>query len=178
MKTKEKQKHMIESDARAESDADVRFATHESDAFSARVQELAVMAGSIAALARKCGASESVVRKWRDGNADPSRERCIALARGMDVSLVWVMTGEGPMLASESKPASHSLPVRLDRETLATAGRVLAMAIAGLKVDPATALHLGADVYDHLVLHGLDGERLIEITEVIRKRLQQLGDEK
>jgi len=82
------------------------------------------------------------------------------------------------MLASESKPASHSLPVRLDRETLATAGRVLAMAIAGLKVDPATALHLGADVYDHLVLHGLDGERLIEITEVIRKRLQQLGDEK
>ncbi len=47
-----------------------------------------------------CGFSEGVVRSWRDGNSDPSRARCVNLARTFNISLVWLITGEGPMHAA------------------------------------------------------------------------------
>lgn len=53
--------------------------------------------GSIAEVARKSGLAESTVKKWVDGKSDPSRERCIALARGTGASLAWVVAGAGPM---------------------------------------------------------------------------------
>lgn len=42
-----------------------------------------------------CGFSEGVVRSWRDGNTDPSRARCVTLARTLGISLVWLVAGEG-----------------------------------------------------------------------------------
>ena len=46
-----------------------------------------------------CGFSEGVVRSWRDGNSDPSRARCVTLARTLGISLVWLVAGEGTIYA-------------------------------------------------------------------------------
>lgn len=72
-----------------------------SDGFEERISVLADQAGSASALARMAGVSESVVRKWRGGTSEPSRPNLIALARATDVSLAWLVAGEGPMHLSK-----------------------------------------------------------------------------
>ncbi|HEV2540092.1 MAG TPA: transcriptional regulator [Frateuria sp.] len=52
-----------------------------------------------------CGFSEGVVRSWRDGNTDPSRARCVTLARTLGISLVWLVAGEGAIVADVDQPA-------------------------------------------------------------------------
>lgn len=42
------------------------------------------------------GVSPSAFRKWLRGEAEPSRERLIALADAAKVSIAWLATGEGP----------------------------------------------------------------------------------
>src|SRR5690606_18094360 len=64
--------------------------------FAERVRALIDQHGSASAIARLSGVSEAVVRKWRDGGSDPSRENLVSLAKGTGVSLVWLATGEGP----------------------------------------------------------------------------------
>jgi len=71
------------------------------DSFAARVSTLVEMAGGNSEFARKCDVSEGVVRKWRNGESDPSRTRLITIANAMDVSLCWLATGEGPMRKAE-----------------------------------------------------------------------------
>lgn len=62
-----------------------------------RMRLLIAREGSASALARRCGCSEGSVRSWRDGHSDPSRAHCVTLARALDISLQWLITGEGPM---------------------------------------------------------------------------------
>jgi Helix-turn-helix. len=62
-----------------------------------RIQLLIAREGGTSALARRCGCSEGTVRNWRDGHSDPSRARCVMLARALNISLQWLVTGEGPM---------------------------------------------------------------------------------
>lgn len=52
-----------------------------------------------------CGFSEGVVRSWRDGNTDPSRARCVTLARTLGISLVWLVAGEGTPQVDPSLPS-------------------------------------------------------------------------
>ena len=63
--------------------------------FSDRIKLLIQRVGSATEIARMCGFSEGVVRSWRDGNTDPSRARCVTLARTLGISLVWLVAGEG-----------------------------------------------------------------------------------
>ncbi|MEO8777674.1 MAG: helix-turn-helix transcriptional regulator [Rhodanobacter sp.] len=63
--------------------------------FSDRIRLLIQRVGSATEIARMCGFSEGVVRSWRDGNTDPSRARCVTLARTLGISLVWLVAGEG-----------------------------------------------------------------------------------
>ncbi len=63
--------------------------------FSERIKLLIKRVGSATEIARMCGFSEGVVRSWRDGNTDPSRARCVTLARTLGISLVWLVAGEG-----------------------------------------------------------------------------------
>lgn len=65
--------------------------------FSDRIKLLIRDCGSITHIAKTCGFSEGVVRSWRDGRSDPSRQRCLTLARTLGVSLVWLIAGEGGM---------------------------------------------------------------------------------
>ncbi len=66
--------------------------------FSDRIKLLIQRTGSATQIARLCGFSEGVVRSWRDGNTDPSRARCVTLARTLGISLMWLVAGEGSIL--------------------------------------------------------------------------------
>jgi transcriptional regulator with XRE-family HTH domain len=45
-------------------------------------------------IARKCGLSDSVMRKYLAGS-EPSRAALVKIARGTNTNLVWLATGEG-----------------------------------------------------------------------------------
>jgi hypothetical protein len=88
------------------------------------------MSGSVSEIARRCGFSEGVVRSWRDGNTDPSRGRCVTMAKTLGLSLVWLAAGEGPMMldgsGEDAVARSDSSETRRDgNETSATAVGVL-----------------------------------------------------
>ena len=72
--------------------------------FSDRIKLLIQRVGSATEIARMCGFSEGVVRSWRDGNTDPSRARCVTLARTLGISLVWLVAGEGTLQLDPSVP--------------------------------------------------------------------------
>ncbi|MEO7068260.1 MAG: transcriptional regulator [Rhodanobacter sp.] len=65
------------------------------ETFAGRITLLIQRVGSATKIARMCGFSEGVVRSWRDGSTDPSRARCVTLARTLGISLVWLVAGEG-----------------------------------------------------------------------------------
>ena len=72
--------------------------------FSDRIKLLIQRVGSATEIARMCGFSEGVVRSWRDGNTDPSRARCVTLARTLGISLVWLVAGEGTLQMDPNVP--------------------------------------------------------------------------
>ena len=67
--------------------------------FADRIKLLIQRVGSATEIARMCGFSEGVVRSWRDGHTDPSRARCVTLARTLGISLIWLVAGEGVLQA-------------------------------------------------------------------------------
>jgi DNA-binding transcriptional regulator YdaS (Cro superfamily) len=73
--------------------------------FASRIKLLIARVGSATEIARMCGFSEGVVRSWRDGNTDPSRARCVTLARTLGISLVWLVAGEGSPQIDPGQPS-------------------------------------------------------------------------
>ncbi|MEI7036885.1 helix-turn-helix transcriptional regulator [Fulvimonas yonginensis] len=71
--------------------------------FADRIKLLIQRVGSATEIARLCGFSEGVVRSWRDGHTDPSRARCVKLARTLGISLVWLVAGEGPIVPGKDQ---------------------------------------------------------------------------
>ena len=67
-----------------------------SDAFIARLRTVLRHWPSADRLARATGVSPSAFRKWLRGDAEPSRERLVALAHAAGVSVGWLANGEGP----------------------------------------------------------------------------------
>ena len=87
------------SPAAAAAPLDADGAPDPSNSFAERIRLLIQRVGSATEIARMCGFSEGVVRSWRDGNSDPSRARCVTLARTLGISLVWLVAGEGAIQA-------------------------------------------------------------------------------
>ena len=65
-------------------------------AFVERLQTILTHWPSADRLARSMGVSPSAFRKWLKGEAEPSRERLVALARTAGVGVAWLADGEGP----------------------------------------------------------------------------------
>lgn len=86
-----------------------------SGTFSDRIKLLIQRVGSASEIARMCGFSEGVVRSWRDGNTDPSRARCVTLARTLGISLIWLVAGEG---AIQTTPTAGMLDDQRTAETV------------------------------------------------------------
>src|SRR5579875_3814761 len=64
--------------------------------FVARLAMIARHWPSVERLARAAGVSPSAFRKWLKGEAEPSRERLVALADAAHVGIAWLARGEGP----------------------------------------------------------------------------------
>ncbi len=64
--------------------------------FVARLRLVVAQWPSADRLARATGVSPSAFRKWLKGEAEPSRDRLVALAGTAGVSLAWLAQGEGP----------------------------------------------------------------------------------
>jgi phage repressor protein C with HTH and peptisase S24 domain len=65
-------------------------------AFVARLHTILRHWPSADRLARAMGVSPSAFRKWLKGEAEPSRERLVALAEAAQVGIAWLARGEGP----------------------------------------------------------------------------------
>jgi hypothetical protein len=110
-----------------------------STTFSDRIKMLIQRVGSVTEIARMCGFSEGVVRSWRDGNTDPSRARCVTLARTLGISLVWLVAGEGSMQidsSSLSHDDSSSSDTSLPRRRAALRGANGADLTRSMAMDP------------------------------------------
>ena len=150
-----------------------------STTFADRIKVLIQRVGSVTEIARMCGFSEGVVRSWRDGNTDPSRARCVTLARTMGISLVWLVAGEGSMQIDPNalvpddntsnttetvSPQRHRSKLRIAAETLETSGT--AMDAQRLN----TALHIlqsELDLADSSLTLAENSDMLAELYEVL-----------
>src|SRR6185312_13795628 len=65
-------------------------------AFVSRLHTILRQWPSVDRLARAMQVSPSAFRKWLKGEAEPSRERLVALAEATKVSIAWLAAGEGP----------------------------------------------------------------------------------
>jgi phage repressor protein C with HTH and peptisase S24 domain len=75
---------------------DAASAGADRSAFVARLHAVLRHWPSADRLARTMGVSPSAFRKWLRGEAEPSRERLVALAEAASVSVGWLARGEGP----------------------------------------------------------------------------------
>jgi len=79
--------------------------------FIARLQAILRSWPSADRLARATGVSPSAFRKWLRGEAEPSRERLVALAHAAGVSVGWLANGEGPETAASCRDRLPPSPV-------------------------------------------------------------------
>lgn len=164
-----------------------RFASP--NGLATRMQVLIKAAGGMAAIARRCGFSQGAVRSWRDGHSDMSRERCVVLARTFGISLVWLMTGEGPMREQPEQlqhPAHNAAtfigdgqpaPARLlNPRVLAAALRLLQsyIGLLGGSLDPDARAHALVELYQILDTPDAPGHtsRLIAFHAALNSQLR------
>jgi len=161
--------------------------------FATRVRAVIKMSGSVSDIARRCGFSEGVVRSWRDGNTDPSRGRCVTMAKTLGLSLVWLAAGEGPMMLDAS---ADEAPVRseaagsarregrdvqvvaapLDASRLAAAMKLLQSDIemTGSRFSPVRHADMVAEMYSILGRSGEEdyADRMIAFRHTLMSRIQ------
>ena len=174
------------------------------DGLAVRVRLLIRSEGSMAAIARRCGFSEGAVRSWRDGQSDISRERCIVMARTLNVSLIWLITGDGPMRPDAaideytSKPlgeqpvpsamhavrhqennSARSVRPAVDSRVLAAALRLLQsyVGMLGGSLNPVQRADVLAELYDILRSTGESDyvDRLIAFHSMLSGQMRHGG---
>jgi transcriptional regulator with XRE-family HTH domain len=86
-------------------------------AFVERLQTILAHWPSVDRLAREMKVSPSAFRKWLKGEAEPSRERLVALAHAAGVGVAWLAEGEGADPVFERVPgARRRVPADLAEE--------------------------------------------------------------
>ncbi|MCR8723033.1 helix-turn-helix domain-containing protein [Frigidibacter sp. ROC022] len=65
-------------------------------------------------LARRLGVRDTTVQAWENDQADPRANRVQMLAGVLNVSLMWILTGEGPGVAPPREEAEPERPQGLD----------------------------------------------------------------
>lgn len=88
-----------------------------------RIKLATARAGSQRAVAAKIGVAHSTFGRWIAGEAEPGLFSMVALAKAAGVQLVWLITGEGPMVAdlAGQAPSADLGPhkIQMDEELLA-----------------------------------------------------------
>ncbi len=175
-------------------------AAEPSNTFADRIKVLIQRVGSVTEIARMCGFSEGVVRSWRDGNTDPSRARCVTLAKTLGISLVWLVAGEGTIQADaiasgdelpnvESASGRHRTKLRTAAETLHASGMAMdpqrlntALRILQSELDLAESrltladnADMLADLYDILGPGGtdVDATAMVSFNQRLHERVKR-----
>ena len=125
--------------------------------FADRIKLLIQRVGSATEIARLCGFSEGVVRSWRDGNTDPSRARCVTLARTLGISLLWLVAGEGAILPDVDQLGD-------DQRTTDTTHRLR------LRTNSVSTSSLGE------AAAGMDSQRLNAAMRILQSELDLAGN--
>ena len=123
--------------------------------FSDRIKLLIQRVGSATEIARMCGFSEGVVRSWRDGNTDPSRARCVTLARTLGISLVWLVAGEGGI---QSDAAVNAADDQHNTEVISSQRSRMRLGIASISSLPTAG-------------NGVDSQRLNTAMKIMQSEL-------
>jgi phage repressor protein C with HTH and peptisase S24 domain len=115
--------------------------TAERSGFLARLQHVLQQWPSADRLARATGVSPSAFRKWLRGEAEPSRERLVALAQAAGVSVGWLANGEGqaPRFASGTGRRGGGTDAPVDWHDYVLLPRRPAAAAAGVETPPPPA---------------------------------------
>jgi transcriptional regulator with XRE-family HTH domain len=102
-------------------------------------------------VARRLGLREATVVAWEDDQADPRANKLQMLAGLLNVSLMWILTGEGPGLVAPAAPGGEAPQPATDpgieglRAELGAARRELARAAERLgRLDSRLAAVLAA----------------------------------
>lgn len=92
----------------------IRVAGADKSAFVQRLRIILEHWPSADRLARAMGVSPSAFRKWLKGEAEPSRERLVGLARAAGVGVAWLAEGDGPepqFAPVSTNPRRHGMGV-------------------------------------------------------------------
>lgn len=115
-------------------------------AFIGRLQTILTHWPSADRLARVTGVSPSAFRKWLRGEAEPSRERLVALANASGVPVGWLANGDGPEPRFQgttgsvrSRGAAAPLDAGLDRQDYVVLPKRPETAAAGAESPPAVS---------------------------------------
>jgi phage repressor protein C with HTH and peptisase S24 domain len=120
-----------------------RASGSEKMAFVERLQIILAHWPSADRLARSMGVSPSAFRKWLKGEAEPSRERLVALARASGVGVAWLAEGEGPepvfetMSGGRRRQGARDVPDETDWGDFVLLPRRAEAAAAGSVTPPA-----------------------------------------
>jgi phage repressor protein C with HTH and peptisase S24 domain len=116
-------------------------------AFIGRLQSILKHWPSADRLARATGVSPSAFRKWLRGEAEPSRERLVALANASGVPVGWLASGDGPeprfqsaVTTARTRGIAVPLDARLDRQDYVILPKQPEAAAAGPESPPAPAI--------------------------------------
>lgn len=154
--------------------------TGERGAFIARLQAVLRHWPSADRLARATGVSPSAFRKWLRGEAEPSRERLVALAQAAGVSVGWLASGEGPeprLRATEGSSRTTTADA-LDRRDYVLLPRRPEAAAAGAEFPPPpTAAEFIALRHEWVrSMLGIEPDRLLTETAVGESMLPGVQD--
>jgi phage repressor protein C with HTH and peptisase S24 domain len=113
-------------------------------AFVGRLQAILKHWPSADRLARATGVSPSAFRKWLRGEAEPSRERLVALANASGVPVGWLANGDGPeprfqrgTTTARARGIAVPLEAGLDRQDFVVLPKRPEAAAAGTEAPPA-----------------------------------------
>ncbi|MDW3689190.1 helix-turn-helix transcriptional regulator [Cupriavidus sp. CV2] len=117
-----------------------------------RLRQCAEIAGSGDELARRAAIPRRTLEYYLAGESDPKAKRLTAIVEATGVSGHWLLTGCGPMLASDTQPPSNRPTSAIDPNRLGSALSEVERSLA------ATQQHLSAErrakivllVYEHL----------------------------
>ena len=155
--------------------------TGERGAFIARLHAILRHWPSADRLARATGVSPSAFRKWLRGEAEPSRERLVALAQAAGVSVGWLASGEGQeprLVLPHRSVTSASADAGLDRRDYVLLPRRPEAAAAGSETPPPpTAVEFIALRHEWVrSVFGIDPDRLLLETAVGESMLPGIQD--
>ena len=160
------------------------------DSFASRVQALIKLAGNKEKLAKISDISATMVSKYSEGKSEPARDKLVAMAIATGVNVLWLATGEGPIMKGkvgiEKEEAQHDrLAANLKERTAAPTGDggrspVKAAAVAYIDAMPdaeaAEIVKIIIERHDNPLLT-LSPEGKAEVRAILEERIKAMEAE-